>query len=94
MELRLYIDPDTDEPHIYGHGVDETEVQDVLNKPLEEIRGRGTSVIAIGQTRRGRYLRVIYSPDDDGEGIFVITAYDLPPRQLRAMRRRLRRRRR
>lgn len=41
----------------------------------------------------GRYLKVIYSQDDDGEGIFVITAYDLPRRQLRALQRRLRRRR-
>lgn len=92
MYLRFYVDPQTDEPHIYSHGVDENEVQDVLSKPLEEIRGRGTSIIAIGQTRSGRYLKVIYSPDDDGEGIFVISAYDLPAKQLRALRRRLRRR--
>lgn len=93
MELRYYIDPDTGAPHIHAHNVAESEVRDVLRKPLEEIRGRGGSVIAIGRTRAGRYLRVIYSPDDDGEGIFVITAYDLPARQLRALRRRLRRRR-
>jgi len=92
MTLRYYIDPDTDEPHIYSHGVDEAEVEDVLRKPLEDLRGRGTSMNAIGQTRSGRYLRVIYSPDEQGDGIFVITAYDLPPRQMRALRRRLRRR--
>ena len=92
MDLRFHFDPDTGELHIYEHGVDEAEVQDVLRKPLEEIGGRGLSKIAIGQTRAGRYLRVIYSPDEEGDGIFVITAYDLPPRQLRALRRRLRRR--
>jgi hypothetical protein len=84
VNRRFYIDPDTGLPHIYGHNVDETEVEQVLRKPLEEIRGRGTSFVAIGQTRAGGYLRVIYSPDDDDEGIFVITAYDLPPRQLRS----------
>lgn len=93
MDLRFYIDPDTGEPHIHAHHVTESEVGEVLDKPLEEIRGRGGSVVAIGRTRAGRHLRVIYSPDDDGAGIFVITAYDLPARQLRALRRRLRRRR-
>jgi hypothetical protein len=77
MRLRFFLDPENELPHIYSHGVDETEVQDVLRKPLEEIQGRGRSIIAIGQTRAGRYLRVIYSPDGDAEGIFVITAYDL-----------------
>jgi hypothetical protein len=91
MEIRFYIDPDTGLPHIEAHGVDEAEAADVLRKPVEEIAGRGGSVVAIGQTRAGRWLRVIYSPDDDGEGIFVITAYDLPPKQLRALRRRLKR---
>ena len=93
MHLRFHIDPETDEPHIYSHGVDEREVEDVLRRPMEEIRGRGTSVIVTGQARSGRYLKVVCSPDDDGEGIFVITAYDLPPKQLRALRKRLRRRR-
>lgn len=91
MEIRYYLDDDG-EPHIVQHGVSPREVEDVLRKPLEETRGRGVSVAAIGQTRSGRYLRIIYSPDDDGEGIFVITAYDLPPKQLRGLRRRLRRR--
>ena len=48
----------------------EAEVEDVLRKPLEETRGRGVSVIAIGQTRAGRYLRVVYSPDADGRVCF------------------------
>jgi hypothetical protein len=91
MQIRFYIDPDTGLPHIAAHNVDEAEAADVVRKPLEEIAGRGGSVIAVGQTRAGRYLRVIYSPDDDGEGIFVITAYDLPSKQLRALRRRLKR---
>jgi len=90
--VRYYLDPDTDQPHFFEHNVSVQEVLDVLRKPLEEIKGRRNSVIAIGQTRGGRYLRVIYSPDDDGIGIFVVTAYDLPDKQLRALRRRLRRR--
>ena len=91
MDIRFYIDPDTGLPHIEAHGVDEAEAVDVVRKPVEEISGRGNSVIAIGQTRGGRWLRVIYSPDEDGNGIFVITAYDLPAKQLRALRRRLKR---
>lgn len=93
MQIRFHIDPDTGLPHIYGHHVFEEDVIDVLRKPLEEIRGRQNSIIAHGQTRGGRYLKIIYSPDDDGNGIFVITAFDLPAKQVRALRRRLRRER-
>jgi hypothetical protein len=74
MQIRFFLDPETGLPHIEEHGVSEVEVVDVLRKPLEEIGGRGGSVIAVGQTRSGRYLRVIYSPDDDGEGQAVASA--------------------
>lgn len=39
----------------------------------------------------GRYLRVIYVPDPEPESAFVITAYDLGPKALKALRRRRRR---
>jgi hypothetical protein len=48
---------------------------------------------AIGLTRAGRYLKVIFSPDDLGDDIFVITAYTVPPKQVRALKQRLKRRR-
>jgi hypothetical protein len=63
VNVRYYIDPATDEPHIYGHGVTEAEVEDVLDRPLEDRPGREGSRVALGQTRNGRYLRVIYVPD-------------------------------
>ena len=59
MNIRFYRDPDTDEPHIYGHDVDEGEVADVLESPGEDRPGREGSRVAIGKTRAGRYLRVI-----------------------------------
>jgi len=31
MKVRFYIDPETDAPHIYNHGVDEDEVEEVLS---------------------------------------------------------------
>jgi hypothetical protein len=36
MNIRFYIDPETDEPHVRGHGVDEAEAEDVLRAPLED----------------------------------------------------------
>lgn len=39
--MRFFIDPDTGEPHIYAHGVEENEVEDVLFFPGEDRRGRG-----------------------------------------------------
>jgi hypothetical protein len=39
----------------------------------------------------GRYLHVIYVPDEDGDGIFVVTAYEFRGKALQAYRRRRRR---
>ena len=91
MNIRYYFDPATDQPHIYNHDVDEQEVEDVLRSPGEDRPGRDDSRIAIGQTRAGRHLRVIYVPDPEPDSIFVITAYELRGKPLLAYRRRRRR---
>lgn len=88
MNTRFYIDPETGEPHIYRHSVSENEVEDVLARPLEDRPGKEGSRVAIGQTRGGRYLRVIYVPDLNLESVFVVTAYQLGTKALRALRRR------
>ena len=91
MNLRFYIDPETGQPHIHRHQVDEEEVEEVLSKPGEDRPGREGSRIAIGQTRVGRYLRIIYVPDPEPDSVFVITAYQLTGKPLLAYRRRRRR---
>ncbi len=93
MDLRFYIDPTTDEAHIYNHNVDEDEVADVLARPGEDRPGREGSRVAIGQTQNGRYLRVIYVPDSEPGSVFVVTAYELQGKPLAAYRRRQRKRR-
>jgi len=92
MELRFYIDPETDQPHIWGHCVTEDEVWRVLVAPGEDRAGDENSRVAIGQTAAGRYLKVIYSRDPTGPGVFVITAFELKGKPLKAYRRRRRRR--
>ena len=92
MNVRFYLDPETGEPHIYNHGVSGDEVEDVLRAPGEDRPGREGSRVALGQTRAGRYLRVIYVPDPEPQRVFVITAYQLSGRPLAAYRRRRRRR--
>jgi len=91
MNVRFYVDRETEAPHICGHGIDEKEVIDVLSSPGEDRHGREGSRVAIGKTRAGRYLRVIYVPDPEPESVFVITAYELRGKPLFAYRRRLRR---
>lgn len=91
MTVRFYIDPVTELPHIYGHGVDEAEVEEVLHRPGEDRRGREGSRVAIGQTLAGRYLRVIYVPDPEPNSVFIITAYELTGKALSAYKRRQRR---
>jgi hypothetical protein len=93
MNIRFYIDPETGAPHIYNHGVDEEEVEEVLTNPGEDRLGREGARIALGQTQAGRYLRVIYVPDPAPESVFVITAYELRGKPLTAYRRRRKRKR-
>jgi hypothetical protein len=81
----------TEVPHIHNHGIDEEEVIDVLSSPGEDRPGREGARVAIGKTRAGRYLRVIYVPDPQPDSVFVITAYELRGKPLLAYRRRLRR---
>ena len=91
MDIRYYIDPGTKLPHIYGHDVEETEVEEVLSNPGEDRPGREGSRVAIGRTSGGRYLRVIYVPDPAPNSVFVITAYELQGKPIMAYRRRRRR---
>ena len=91
MNIRYYIDPETQLPHIYGHDVEEMEVEEVLANPGEDRPGREGSRIAIGKTSAGRYLRVIYVPDPTPNSVFVVTAYELAGKPLVAYRRRRRR---
>ena len=92
MDVRYYIDPETGQPHIYRHDVAEPEVEDVIRRPIEDRPGREGSRVALGRTQAGRNLRVIYVPDPVPDSVFVITAYRLGPKALRALRRRRRRR--
>jgi hypothetical protein len=92
MRVRFHTELDGT-PHIYAHDVSEKEVLEVLAAPLERLRGRDTSSVTIGRTRSGRLLKVVDASANDGDGVFVITAFDLPPKQIRALNRRLKRRR-
>jgi uncharacterized protein DUF4258 len=88
--VRYFVDPATGQPHIYQHEVSENEVEDVLARAMEDRPGRDDSRIAVGQTAAGRYLRVVYVPDPQPNSAFVITAYELGSKALKALRRRRR----
>jgi hypothetical protein len=94
MQLRFHRDPETRQPHIYDHGVTEEEVREVLDsRAVDDMPGGERSRVRFGQTVNGRYLKVIYVPDEEGDGVFVITAYDPRPKAVKAFRRRHRRKR-
>ena len=90
MEIRFYLNPESGQPHILEHGVTEDEVRQVLLRPGEDRPGNENSRVAIGQTSAGRYLKVIYARDPAPDSVFVITAYDLTGKALKAYRRRQR----
>ena len=91
MEARYYRDADTGQPHIHRHGVSAAEVEEVLRGPGEDLPGARDSRMKLGQTSAGRYLQVIYVPDEDPNRVFVITAYELQGKAKKAFRRRQRR---
>jgi len=91
MEARYHRDTDTGQPHIYRHGLREDEVEEVLRGPGEDLPGARDSRMKLGQTAAGRYLQVIYVPDEDPNRVFVITAYELQGKAKKAFRRRQRR---
>ena len=90
MNIRYYIDPETGMPHIYNHDISEIEVEDDLSKPGEDRRGKAGSRVALGQTKNGRYLKIIYVPDPDPKNIFVITGFEITGKPLTAYKRRKR----
>ena len=92
MNVRYFIDPRTDAPHIYEHRVSEGEVEEILINAAEDRPGKEGSRVALGRTLAGRFLRVIYVPDPEPNCVFVITAYELKGKPLTAFRRRHRRR--
>ena len=94
MEIRYYRDSESGLPHLYRHGVTEREAEWVLAYPGEDGPLSGGSRQALGRTEDGRFLRVVYVPDEEGDGVFVVTAYPLTRKQLKAFRRRQRKRRR
>ena len=64
----------------------EHEVEEALRRPVEDRPAREGSRVALGRTQAGRYLRIIYVPDPVPGSVFVITAYQLGPKALRALR--------
>jgi hypothetical protein len=91
MDVRYFLDHETGQPHIYGHGVTEEEVEQVLRGRGEDLPAAKGARMRLGQTGAGRYLQVVYMPDEDDEGVFVITAYELQGKAKKAFRRRQRR---
>jgi hypothetical protein len=92
IDLRFWTDPETGLPHIYSHGVSEEEVWQVLNRPGLDYPEKRNSRVHLGQTAVGRYLKVVYVLDQMTKTAFVVTAFELRGKALKACRRALRRR--
>jgi hypothetical protein len=66
----------------------ESEVEQVINGPREDLPAKNGARMKLGQSASGRYLQVNYVPDEDRLGVFIITAYELRGKALTAFRRR------
>ena len=71
--------------------INKSEIKSVLKVPDKNRQEAEGSHVAIGQAKTGRCLRVIYVPDPLPDSVFVITAYDLSGKALKAYKRRRRR---
>jgi hypothetical protein len=49
VDVRYYIDPETNQPHIYRHAVTEDEVEEVLRYAMEDRPGREGSRVVVGR---------------------------------------------
>lgn len=49
MSVRYYSDPQTEASHIYRHDVSEPQIEEVLERPVEDHPGRKGSRVAIGE---------------------------------------------
>jgi hypothetical protein len=94
MDLRFWCDPETGLPHINDHGVTEEEVRQVMNRPGLDFPEARNARTHVAQTHAGRHLKVVYVPDEGADSAFVVTAYELRGKALRAYRRAKRRKKR
>lgn len=90
MRVRFHHDPDG-QPHFWKHGVSDHEVNEAFERRVEDRPGSDESRVAIGRTKAGRVLRLVYTIDEGGGSVFLITAYELVGKPLAAFRRRHRR---
>jgi hypothetical protein len=91
LEVRDYLDPHIGQTHVCGHGVSESEVEEVRRGRGEDLGATGNSRRTIGQTLAGRFLQVFSAPDEAPDSVFVITAYEPQAKAKKAFRRRQRR---
>lgn len=54
MDSHFRVDPGTDLPLVFDHGVTEEEVRHLLSRKGEELPGSDRSQIRLGQTDAGR----------------------------------------
>jgi hypothetical protein len=87
MELRFWDDPETGLPHIDAPGVTEEEVRQVLSRPGLDYPEAQNARVRLGTTAAGRHLKVVYVPDKSARSAFVVTAYELRGKALKAYRR-------
>ena len=92
MDVPYFCDPDAGLPHFARHGIETHEVDEVLVGPGEDLPAARTARMKLGRTSAGRFLQVVYVPDEDPRRVFVVTAYELMGKAKQAFRRRQRRR--
>jgi hypothetical protein len=66
MRIRLYFDPETGQPHIANHDVDEAEVADVLARPGEDRPGREGLGLRSGRLAPGATFGSFTWPSPEG----------------------------
>ncbi|MCO6456275.1 MAG: BrnT family toxin [Pirellulaceae bacterium] len=70
-------DPQGNVQHIAEHGITKAEVVEVLDRPsAREVSRSSGRPVAIGTTRTGRTLLVVYDEIDE-DRVYPVTAYEL-----------------
>lgn len=74
--------------HIARHGVERSEVEEIVFGLSHQTRARDGRYRLIGQTCGGRFLAVFVEPESDAGTFYVLTARDATQQERRFVRRR------
>lgn len=88
MKISWLVWDDRNKEHIARHGVDQDEIEELIENRYVTRRTRSECYMLYGRSFAGRYLSVVVSPRTEGS-VYVVTAREMTWTEKKWFRRRL-----